>query len=120
MQQVTFELWFHLPIPRKGTETALETFQTRIAVKVSLTYSPQGDGNILFPESPYNTGVVSLTYSPQGDGNKITNPTSTRLTNLCFTYLFPARGRKLRKYLKQTKTVINVSLTYSPQGDGNS
>ena len=109
---------FHLPIPRKGTETKYYYIANFFLGFVSLTYSPQGDGNISscgyvpalirnvsLTYSPQGDGnyiaiftympnfVVSLTYSPQGDGNT-NNQCNKLLLNCGFTYLFPARGRK--------------------------
>ena len=68
-------------------------FSIRLHIStVSLTYSPQGDGNATTVSNLPDFQAVSLTYSPQGDGNVWTGiglgPPGS------FTYLFPARGWK--------------------------
>ncbi len=110
---------FHWPFPRKGTETltVVEILPSG-GTGLSLTISPQGDGNkqcfthgkILrvdfhwpFPRKGTETwttttlcsffALLSLTISPQGDGN-------------FHVFTFSKEGLKL-------------SLTISPQGDGN-
>ena len=67
----------HLPFPRKGTETWVaggDHPHTGIGICVTPTFSPQGDGNFSFLETYF---FVTLGH----------------------TYLFPARGRKLRSSL---------------------
>ena len=69
---------FHLPIPRKGTETQCNGNVTFPIFLVSLTYSPQGDGNFRKQTQAWLLPRVSLTYSPQGDGNTYVQPSNHR------------------------------------------
>ncbi len=62
---------------------------------VSATYSPQGDGNTNHVFNfLFSLRMVSATYSPQGDGNYANAP-YLKPRRKSFSYLFPARGRKL-------------------------
>ncbi|PPT10196.1 hypothetical protein CKA32_006182 [Geitlerinema sp. FC II] len=61
------------------------------------TFSPQGDGNV----GPFLGACLEFeegsfpTFSPQGDGNRSGMARVRTLEPKVFSYLFPARGRKL-------------------------
>ncbi|MBD2219644.1 hypothetical protein H6G33_21740 [Calothrix sp. FACHB-1219] len=37
--------------------------------EVTVTFTPQGDGNWYVPSTPYLRAAVTVTFTPQGDGN---------------------------------------------------
>ncbi len=86
-------LTFHLPIPRKGMETHNSSSSHSSLSLVSLTYSPQGDGNVLYDTLLAAAPEFHLPIPRKGmETVNMFSWNSNR--SHCFTYLFPARGWK--------------------------
>jgi len=117
---------FSEPIPRKGTETLLRRYGEKSSGDngFSEPIPRKGTETSDNPTVPLSLTLPSFfrTYSPQGDGNLAGTALSVDASTKVFQNLFPARGRKLRRYsmnLAISMLLIAFFRTYSPQGDGN-
>ncbi len=91
----------------------LEAIQGKIFKTRGLTYlfPARGWKHFIIQRRYFFILYVSLTYSPQGDGNYMIPHTPCTVNFISLTYLFPARGWK-HKIVR--KAIYNHALSHLP------